>query len=233
MDDPIVLAEEICQDIANSVPGRQVDDPYLLNALAALVRCRSLLLSAMNDVRTGVVDLVSADCRLLFEAFVVGMYVLLAGVEGARRLVLHEERERYFINKYNDWEVERAASEDRREDELKFWEMCKTLDELSEDSEESTFFRSAYNGLYRPGSYLDIHPRLQGLGLYVDVGDETVRLARNGDDEAATGRLRMAMTLVLGLMGEVYERCGVDPTAHLQLRSALLNQGGFDPDVAG
>lgn len=214
-------------DSAQAAHVEEVRYNHMLNAYAALSRCRSLLLGAVALVEAGRADTVGVPIRALLEVFYFGVIALLGDDSDLDRLAADY---RYWKNELaSEFDVEPVEGE---EGKFSVWQRAKRTDELvSAIGQESGVSLRLYKQFYAAESLTSAHAGFESLKQYVvetadgDIGIEV----EPGPDGTLHGRLRMAVVLTTLLGKWTWERSGLDAEAFDQLDlEAPDNRVGLD-----
>lgn len=186
---------------------------HVRSALAALARCRALLISIAMLDRTGRADAVGVLLRAMLEAWYFGVICLLGDEDDLNRL---EEDNRYWKN---DFAKHRPGLplESGMIKKFSVRARAKRAGELmhlvNEDGDAPLDW---YNDLYAGESLTNAHasPSSMGPYLFVDASgvigvDHDPQL----DEGLRYGRLLLAANLTVTLARWTYERAGIDTTA--------------------
>lgn len=196
---------------------------HALLAMAALSRCRSLLLGALELHRAGRRDIVGVPIRSLLEVWYFGVITLLGDDDDLRRLA---EDHRYWKNQLAK-DFPGVESDEGKEARFSVYQRAKRADELLAEMEPGPDVAVEYYRLfYATESLMSAHAGLESLkGYAFEEPDGTIGIIHEPEDDAANyGRLHVAFVLTLLLAKWTWDRAGLDSGAFDELAAqAELN----------
>lgn len=192
-------------------------------AMAALSRCRSLLLGALELHRAGRRDIVGVPIRALLEVWYVGVIALLGDDADLRRLA---EDHRYWKNQLAK-DFPGVEPDEGEETRFSVYQRAKRADELLAKMEPGPDVAVEYYRLfYATESLMSAHAGLESLKDYAfEDPDGTIGIIHEPENDAANyGRLHVAFVLTLLLAKWTWDRTGLDSGAFDELAAqAELN----------
>lgn len=203
---------------------------HVRSGLAALARCRALLIGAVDLDRVGRADVVGVVLRAMLEAWYFGVIVLLGDEDDLKRL---EADNRYWKNDFakdrpgitaepGDAKTFSVKARARRAGEL-----MHLVGQNPDDPLE--WYREMYAG----ESLTNAHASPSSIGPYLFVDDSGV-VGVNHDPEIDKGLRFGRLLLVAGLSSTlgrwVYERSGIDPTEIAEIDFPVDDPASGAPD---
>lgn len=182
---------------------------HVVLAMAAISRCRSLLLGAVALDRAGRADIVGVPVRALIELWYFGVIALLGDDDDLRRL---EEDYRYWKNDLAK-QFPGVNRDEGAEAKFSVHQRAKRADELVvEIGQPAGVALEYYRVLYASESLTSTHAGFESLKTYVFEDEEgRLGIVRDpGDDNLTHGRLRIAVVLTLLLAKWTWDRAGLD-----------------------
>jgi hypothetical protein len=181
-----------------------------LSAMAAVSRCRSLLLGTIALDRAGRGDLLGVPLRALLEVWYFGVIALLGEASDLDRL---EADHRHWKNELAK-ALPGVAPEAGPEQRFSVWQRAKRADQLvAQIGEPRGLAVEWYREMYAAESLLSAHAGFSTLHPYVFEDTEgTIGVVHEPDvDEGVRyGRLRIAAVLTALLAKWTWDRVGLD-----------------------
>lgn len=181
---------------------------HVLLAMAAISRCRSLLLGTLELHRAGRRDILGVLVRSLLEAWYFGVIALLGDKADLDRL---EKDHRYWKN---DLAKRFPGVEPDEGDVGKFsvYQRATRADELLLGIGQPSGVALQYYQLFYAGESLtSAHAGFQSLDAYVFEEGGIIGIVREPeDDDINQGRLNIAMILTILLVKWTWDRAGID-----------------------
>ena len=190
---------------------------HVRSGMAALARCRALLIGIVTLDRAGRADVVGIALRAMLEAWYFGVIALLGDEGDLARL---EADHRYWKNEFArrhpgdpiDEGIERRFS---------VWDRAKRAGELMDHVEAlPSHPLDWYTDVYAGESLTNAHASPSSIGPYLFVDESGVVGVDQDpqlDEELRSARLLLAVGLTSTLGGWVYERAGIDTTELLAI----------------
>jgi hypothetical protein len=197
-------------DSVTEVPALGDRPAQLIVSIAAVSRCRSLLLGVLELDDVGRTDLIGVLLRALLEVWYLGVIALLGD---AADLALLEADQRYWRNRLAE-HLEGIAQEPGQAQPFSVWDRATRADELlSAIGEQPGIARDYYRIMFAGESLSSAHASLESLKAYVSEDEDgTVLIAHEPepDDEYRYGRLHSSGVLTALLAKWTWERVGFD-----------------------
>lgn len=190
---------------------------HVLLAMAAISRCRSLLLGARELHRAGGPDIVGVPVRALLEVWYFGVIALLGDSADLGRLA---EDHRYWGNDLaaNVPGVDLDEGEARQ---FSVYKRAKRADELLADMEPGPNIAvEYYRTFYAAESLMSAHAGWESLKAYVIEDSEgAISIVREPDSNGANyARLHVGFVLTLLLAKWTWEKAGLDSSPFDEIR---------------
>lgn len=194
-------------DSAKSAPAERHN--HVLLAMAAISRCRSLLLGALELHRAERTDIVGVLVRALLEVWYFGVIGLLGNDSDLRRLA---EDHRYWRNDLAK-NLPGVDPDEGEEGKFSVYQRAKRADELLAEMEPGPDVAVMYyKQLYAAESLMSAHAGFESLKVYTfEDEDGEIGIVREPEaDGANCGRLQIAFILTLLLAKWTWDRTGLD-----------------------
>lgn len=186
----------------------------ILSAMAAVSRCRALLLGILQLDQAGRVDLVGVLLRALLEVWYFGVIALLGDDDDLKRL---EEDHRYWKNALAQG-MPGIIGDEGPEKAFTIYQRAKRADELLAQNDSGGRAGDAlewYRTIYAAESLTNAHAGFESLKPYVFEDEEgAVGVAHEPeiDEGLRYGRLRIAAVLTALLAKWTWDRVGLGGT---------------------
>jgi len=184
---------------------------HVVMAMAALARCRSLLLGTVDLDRAGRSDIIGVTVRALLEVWYVGVITLLGTNDD---LDLLEQDHRYWKNDLAK-NFPGVLPEKGPTKKFSVYKRAQRVEELvTAIGQPSGVAIESYKMFYAAESLTHAHAGFESLKAYVaEEPDGTVGIVHEPEpDGTRYGRLRMAVVLTVLLAKWTWERAGLDST---------------------
>jgi hypothetical protein len=185
---------------------------HVLLAMAAVSRCRSLLLGAVEVDRAGRSDILGVIVRALLEVWYFGVIALLGEQEDLDRL---EADHRYWKNELAK-HLPGVQAEDGVVGKFSVFARAKRVDELvTAIGQQSGVALDYYRHFYAGESLTQAHAGFESMKPYVFEDESgSIGIVHEPEDNGPRyGRLRIAIVMTSLLAGWTWERAGLDGDA--------------------
>lgn len=171
----------------------------LMIALAAVKRCRRLMMGLIALIKADVPDVIGITLRTLYECWLVGIYALIGGEESLEAL-LHQ---RDFHMKKLVAVLGEETDEFDDGKNLPVFRMAERVTELLKERKHpnANFAINAYQTLYRFESYNSTHGGLGSIIGHIDENDERrlIHEVRPEDDAGIRHRFLTGIALLVSI----------------------------------
>lgn len=181
--------------------------------MAAVSRCRSLLLGVVELDRVGRSDIIGVPLRALLEVWYFGILAVLGEDEDLESL---EADHRFWKNQVAK-AMSGVAKEPGNQKKFSVRQRAKRADELlAEKLGESPGIALAwYHTYYAAESLLNAHAGMSSLGRYIEEhpdGNVGIVHEPDADEDLRYGQIRFATFLVALLAKWTWTSVGLDPS---------------------
>lgn len=192
---------------AASVPAERRN--HVLLAMAAISRCRSLLLGSLELHRAGRTDIIGVPVRALLEVWYFGVIALLGDDADLRRLAEDHRHWKNDLAKH----VPGVRCNGGEAGRFSVFQRAKRADQLLAEMEPGPDVAVKYYRLfYAPESLMSAHAGFESLKAYVfEDADGTIGIVSEPEANGVNyGRLYIAFLLTLLLAKWTWDRAGLD-----------------------